>query len=71
MPKSEANEFGAVFQNLRAVLAKHAGSLVVSQDTSTKYCLEATAGPATLKAWGGKVRRPRIPVPGLRLANPT
>ena len=62
MPKSEATEFGAVFQTLRALLVNHTGSLVVTQDTSTKYCLEAAVGPATLQAWGGKPRRERIPV---------
>jgi hypothetical protein len=62
MPKNDANEFEAVFQSLRGVLEKHAGSLDVSDDTSTKYCLEAKTGPATLQAWGGKARRPMIPV---------
>jgi hypothetical protein len=62
MPKSEANEFGVVFRCLRDLLAKHAGSLQVTTDTPTKYCLEAGIGPATLQSWGGNARRPSIPV---------
>jgi len=62
MRKSETGDFGDVFASLKAVLKKHAGALAVSDDTSTKYCVEAPVGPATLKSWGGKVRRPRIPV---------
>jgi hypothetical protein len=61
MPKSEA-AFADVFQSLRRVLQKHAVTLVVREDTPTKYCLEAAVGPATLHAWGGKARKPRIPV---------
>jgi hypothetical protein len=63
MRKSEPAAFVAeVFHSLKGLLAKHAATLIVSEDTSTKYCLEAPIGPATLQAWGGKVRRPRIPV---------
>lgn len=62
MPKSETRAFGDVFESLKHVLKKHAGPLVVSADTSRKYCLEAAVGPATLQSWGGKVRRARIPV---------
>ena len=51
-----------VFRRLRGILASQAASLVVTDDSSTRYCLEATIGPATLQAWGGKSRRPRIPV---------
>ncbi len=62
MPRSNTKDFGAVFQRLRGVLAKYAGSLEVTSDTPKKYCLEAGIGPATLQSWGGKARRPRIPV---------
>jgi hypothetical protein len=61
MPKSKA-AFADVFESLRRVLQQHAATLVVGEDTATKYCLEAAVGPATLHAWGGKVRKPRIPV---------
>jgi hypothetical protein len=62
MRKNDAGAFADVFQSLRRVLETHASTLLVGENTSTKYCLEAAAGPATLRAWGGKVRRPRIPV---------
>jgi hypothetical protein len=62
MRKSERTPFREVFDALKGVLAKYADSLSVTEDTSTKYCLEAEVGPATLQAWGGKVRRHRIPV---------
>ena len=56
------NEFESVFAALRAILKKQGSSLSVSDDTPTRYCLEAPIGPATLKAWGGKAKRPTIPV---------
>jgi hypothetical protein len=62
MRKNEPGGLDEVFQLLKAVLERHAATLSVSDDTSTKYCLEAAVGPATLESWGGKVRRPRIPV---------
>ena len=62
MRKSDGGSFAEVFQSLRSVLQKHAASLIVSEDTSTKYCLEAPIGPATLRSWGGKARSARIPV---------
>jgi len=62
MRKNEPSGFDDVFQSLKAVLKGHAATLSVSDDTSTKYCLEAAIGPATLRSWGGKVRRPRIPI---------
>lgn len=55
-------QFETVFRRLRGLLTAHASSLDVTDDTSTKYCLEAEVGPATLQAWAGKTRRPRIPV---------
>jgi hypothetical protein len=60
--KSEPANVGDVFRALRNVLEKHAAGLAVSEDTSTKYCLEAPVGPATIQSWGGRVRRPHIPV---------
>jgi hypothetical protein len=62
MPKSKTRALNDVFDSLKAVLKTHAGVLAVSDDTSAKYCLEAAVGPATVQSWGGKVRRPRIPV---------
>jgi hypothetical protein len=55
-------EFQSVFARLRDVLKRHAGSLTVGHDTASHYSLEARAGPATLRAWGGKVKRRAMPV---------
>ena len=56
------SDFQAVFEQLRSILKKHAGSLEVSEDTPTRYCLTGTVGPATLQAWGGKMKTKAIPV---------
>lgn len=34
----------------------------MKEDTSTCYCVEGSVGPATLRAWRGKLRQPTIPV---------
>lgn len=52
----------AVFARLRAILARHAARFTVTADTSDRYCLEGAVGPATLRAWGGKMKRPQIPI---------
>lgn len=56
------SQLQTVFGKLRAILQKHAPGLLVAQDSSDLYGLEATPGPATLRSWGGTLRRPRIPV---------
>jgi hypothetical protein len=56
------SEFDPVFAALRTILKKQGRSLSVADDTPTRYCLEAPIGPATLQAWGGKAKRPTIPV---------
>jgi hypothetical protein len=57
-----ASDFQSIFVRLRRILQACAGTLAVKEDTAGCYCLEGAAGPATLKAWGGKIRTPRIPV---------
>jgi hypothetical protein len=51
-----------VFTQLRGILAKHAARLAVGPNTPEHYGLEAPVGPATLRAWKGKVKTPTIPV---------
>ncbi|HEV2669859.1 MAG TPA: hypothetical protein VGU74_02105 [Gemmatimonadales bacterium] len=51
-----------MFEKLRAILQKNAPGLAVSEDSPGRYGLEATPGPATLRAWGGQVQQARIPV---------
>lgn len=55
-------EFESIFVTLRAILQQHGGTLSIADNTSDRYCLEGRVGPATLKAWDGKVKRPMIPV---------
>ena len=56
------SDFGSIFVRLRGILEKHSATLTVKADAPDHYSLEAGAGPAALRAWGGKVRRPVIPV---------
>ncbi len=57
-----APEFESIFLRLRTILENHSGTLVVSDNTPRRYCLEGDAGPATIQSWGGKVRKKTIPV---------
>ena len=57
-----ATDFAPVFTELRAILRRHAAPYSVTEDSATRYCLEATPGPATIRAWRGSMRRRTIPV---------
>src|SRR5882672_6782830 len=57
-----SSEFEKIFARLRSILGKHARSLTVTEDRSMRYCLEGRVGPAALRAWGGKIKRPMLPV---------
>jgi len=57
-----SKDFDAVFRDLRGILERQAGTLAISDDAPKRYCLDAAIGPATLKSWGGKAKRPTIPV---------
>ena len=57
-----SSEFETIFGRLRRILQKQAKTLSVSRDTPEYYGLEAPTGPATVRAWRGKVRAPTIPV---------
>ncbi len=56
------NEFEIVFKSLKEILQKYSGPFTVKPDTNTKYGLYAQIGPATLKIWGGKMKKPAMPV---------
>ena len=58
--KSEALQ--PVFERLRSILKKNAAHLTISEDSEKHYSLDGTPGPATLAAWGGKLKRETIPV---------
>ena len=55
-------DFESVFVRLRRILEKHSAALTVKADAPGHYSLEANPGPAALRAWGGKPRKPRISV---------
>jgi hypothetical protein len=57
-----SSEMESIFGSLRAILQKHAGTFSVKDGSPRTYCLEGAPGAATLRAWGGKARRPTIPV---------
>jgi len=57
-----SKDFDAVFRDLRAILERQAATFSVSDDGPKRYCLDASIGPATVKSWGGKVKRKTIPV---------
>jgi hypothetical protein len=57
-----SQQLATVFEGLRELLEKHARGFTVASDSTNQYGLEAPIGPATVRAWGGKVKRQRIPV---------
>jgi hypothetical protein len=57
-----SKDFDSIFQDLRAILERQAATLSVVDDGPKRYCLEAPIGPATVKSWGGGVKRQTIPV---------
>lgn len=59
MPSSE---FENVFERLKRILQKHAENYNVRPDTNISYGLQGKPGPATLKVWGGKMKKPVMPV---------
>ena len=60
MPAS--SEFETVFDRLKTILQNHAGNFTIRPDTNDSYGLQGKPGPATLKAWGGKLKKPVMPV---------
>ena len=55
-------EFEMVFDRLKAILQKHAADFTVRPDTESSYGLQGKPGPAALKVWGGKLKKPVMPV---------
>jgi len=51
-----------IFRKLRELLSAHAESFAITDDSETRYGLEAPVGPATVRSWGGKVKLKTIPV---------
>jgi hypothetical protein len=60
MPASPG--FETVFNRLKKILQTHTGNFAVKPDTAISYGLQGKPGPAALKAWGGKMKKPVMPV---------
>ena len=54
-------EFESVFTRLREILRKNSATWS-AKESPTRFELSGEVGPATLRAWGGKVRSQTIPV---------
>lgn len=52
----------AVFARLRELIRAHEATFAVSDDLPERYGLQAPVGPATVRAWGGKVKTAHIPI---------
>lgn len=59
---STSSEFETVFSRLKTILQNHAGNYIIKPDTNDSYGLQGKPGPAALKAWGGKLKKPVMPV---------
>ena len=59
--KTMTTGFDIVFARLKEILQKYSGPFTIKPDTNTKYGLYAQIGPATLKIWGGKMKKPAMP----------
>ena len=55
-------EFERVFNQLKIILQKHVGNYSIKPDTPFSFGIQGKPGPATLKVWGGKMKKPVMPV---------
>ncbi len=61
-----SEEFEAIFDRLKAILAKYADGLDASQNDRGEFGLAGPVGPATLAAWRGKMKHPKVAVAWVR-----
>src|SRR5258705_7524547 len=61
-------EFETVVGRLKAILQNHAGNFTVKPDTNDSYGLQGKPGPAALKAWGGKLKKPVMPIAWIEIS---
>jgi hypothetical protein len=57
-----ATEFDNVFARLKEILQKYSGPFTIKPDVKDKYGLYAPVGPATVKIWGGKMKKLVMPI---------
>ena len=51
-----------VFSALKKILEKHRGAWTVREDSESCYSLAGTPGPAAVQMWGGKMKKPIMPI---------
>ena len=56
-----STDFKPLFLRLRTIRLEHANGFSIAADTPTCFGLEADAGPAAVRAWGGKMKLAKIP----------
>src|SRR5574338_128064 len=55
-------EFEVIFDRLKLILQKYSGRFTVNMDRKEAFGFCAPVGPATIKIWKGKLKKPVIPV---------
>lgn len=65
-----STDFELLFVRLRTILQMYSDTYSVAEDTPTCFRLEANTGPAAVRAWGGKVKRPTLPVAWVEIGKP-
>ncbi len=60
--KARSSDFQSTFAALRTILQKHRGDWSVQEDSATCYSLAGRPGPAAVRAWGGKLKKPIMPL---------
>src|SRR5437764_8250358 len=58
----KAMEFEAVYQRLKQILEKHKGDYSGSEKVCGNYGICGMPGPTTIKYWGGKMKKPIMPL---------
>jgi hypothetical protein len=57
-----------VFVELRKILQKHQGSWTVQEDSDKCYSLAGLPGPAAVTIWGGKMKKPIMPIAWVQIS---
>ena len=57
-----ATDLQPVFVALRKILQKHRGEWSVREDSELCYSLAGSPGPAAVQMWGGKMKKPIMPI---------
>ena len=61
-----SEEFEAIFERLKSILVRCADGLDATENERGEFGLAGPVGPATLAAWRGKMKHPRVAVAWVR-----